>query len=412
MNRILEVNERNWYVEVEPGVTYALLQRATDKRGFRVASPLTCLPSTSVLTSYVEREPVVTAADFTYGNELIATFDIVLPSGQLFTVGHPALTGTPASAPDGPGLNFYRFFLGAQGTLGIVTKLTVRLLPMPVIHRAYFAGADSVGEAVHIIKAIQQHELGLECIAMNRFDLAAMLVDFTPEDTEYLRDGRYVGIDGAKPWSDSQLEQFASLKKRLPPWTVIVCLAGWGPLPTEKVAYQELDLNELGADNGFAFRGALGGIPVLDRQILDEFVRPWRFQKRFGYKGSCHALSFISPIGRVGEFEGVINAAACRHEYPLTDIGGLVIPIERARAFYCHFDLTCDPSDLDERVKTKTLLDDASAALVSRGAFFDRPYGPWAPLMFDRAGEYTIYLKKLKQQLDPNNIMNPGRLCF
>jgi FAD/FMN-containing dehydrogenase len=50
--------------------------------------------------------------------------------------------------------------------------------------------------------------------------------------------------------------------------------------------------------------------------------------------------------------------------------------------------------------------------LIEAGAFFDRPYGVWADLMYSRTGTYTEYLKKLKVELDPNNIMNPGKLCF
>ena len=55
---------------------------------------------------------------------------------------------------------------------------------------------------------------------------------------------------------------------------------------------------------------------------------------------------------------------------------------------------------------------EASEILVAAGAFFDRPYGPWAQLMYARSGAYAEKLRGLKRELDPNNIMNPGRLCF
>ena len=50
--------------------------------------------------------------------------------------------------------------------------------------------------------------------------------------------------------------------------------------------------------------------------------------------------------------------------------------------------------------------------MIYAGAFFDRPYGPWADMMYRRNATYTEYLKKIKKDLDPNNIMNPGKLCF
>ena len=49
---------------------------------------------------------------------------------------------------------------------------------------------------------------------------------------------------------------------------------------------------------------------------------------------------------------------------------------------------------------------------IAGWAFFDRPYGPWAQMMYDRSGVYARKLQDLKRELDPNNIMNPGRLCF
>jgi len=76
------------------------------------------------------------------------------------------------------------------------------------------------------------------------------------------------------------------------------------------------------------------------------------------------------------------------------------------------FDLHCDLADDNEVEKVSSLFDEDSELLISPGAFFDRPYGPWAEMMYRRNGNYAEYLKKIKAQLDPNNIMNPGKLCF
>jgi FAD/FMN-containing dehydrogenase len=46
------------------------------------------------------------------------------------------------------------------------------------------------------------------------------------------------------------------------------------------------------------------------------------------------------------------------------------------------------------------------------GAFFSRPYGPWADLAYGRFTEGVAALRKLKSIFDPNNILNPGKLCF
>jgi FAD/FMN-containing dehydrogenase len=52
-----------------------------------------------------------------------------------------------------------------------------------------------------------------------------------------------------------------------------------------------------------------------------------------------------------------------------------------------------------------------SEKLINDGAFFSRPYGPWADMVYCRTTTYTAKLKELKQIFDPNNILNPGKLC-
>ena len=60
----------------------------------------------------------------------------------------------------------------------------------------------------------------------------------------------------------------------------------------------------------------------------------------------------------------------------------------------------------------RRLFNEASEQLISNGAFFTRPYGPWARMMYSRMESYARELKKIKKIFDPINIMNPGRLCF
>jgi len=50
--------------------------------------------------------------------------------------------------------------------------------------------------------------------------------------------------------------------------------------------------------------------------------------------------------------------------------------------------------------------------LANMGAFFSRPYGPWAKIAYSRAAETNILQRKVKKIFDPNNVLNPGRLCF
>ena len=50
--------------------------------------------------------------------------------------------------------------------------------------------------------------------------------------------------------------------------------------------------------------------------------------------------------------------------------------------------------------------------MLELGGYFTRPYGNMAERLYERAGSYTAALKKVKELFDPENIMNPGNLCF
>jgi FAD/FMN-containing dehydrogenase len=412
MNRIFEINNRNRYAIIEPGVTFYKLNEALKSRGFRLAKPFLDPPTSSVVSNYMERNPVATAPDFTYGTEHVISYTLVSPTGETFTVGHPPLENTPASAPDGPGLNFYRIFQGAQGTLGIVTSMIIRVLPMPKRQKLFFFPSPSLPRAVEIIRRVQKYELGLECFAMNRFNLSVLASRCTKIQTESLEKGTYVGPRGVVAWGDKQLQQFNDLRMTLPPWTGVICLSAVGPIPEEKIAYQTRDLTEIAGQIGAEPKTTLDGADSLDRLILGELLFSRRMQIRFGYRGGCRQLMFYCVAGRVDEFNASVLEVCEKLLYPIEDVGFYLLPIERARAFYCCVDLHFNPGDPDESARIESLFDQLSENLVEMGAVFDRPYGKLAKLVYSRSGTYAAYLKQIKRSIDPNNIMNPGKLCF
>ncbi|MFC2031775.1 FAD-binding oxidoreductase [Chloroflexota bacterium] len=412
MNKIVELDTLNWHVTIEPGITFAQLSQEVGKQGFRVLTPLLTPPSASVLSTYLEREPVPQAADFIYGNEQVQTIVVVLPNGEIFTPGNPAIKGSAHSSPHGPGLNFYRLLICAQGTLGIVYQMNLRLMLLPKAQKTLFFTFDNITDAVSAIKNIQRKELGLECFALNDFDLAVLLTEADATDTKKLKQGSYISNTGAKPWSEDQQQRFNAIREALPPWTVVISLFGWTRRPEEKVEYQELDLRDLAAEAGFTVKNTVGSVPALDKIMEEEFLLPWRMQKRFGYKGSCHGLMFHATGDSIQMIEDALCQVAARYRYSSSDIGAYIQPVERARTFYCVYDLHSNPTDADDVGRVKAFFNEASETLIDLGAFFDRPYGPWAEMVYRRNGAYSEYLKKLKRELDPNLIMNPGKLCF
>lgn len=107
-----------------------------------------------------------------------------------------------------------------------------------------------------------------------------------------------------------------------------------------------------------------------------------------------------------------MDEIAAKNDYPIADIGKYIQPIEHNRASMIQFSLFYDPENEQEKEKIIKLNREAILALMDKGAFFSRPYGEAATIVYDRAANYTMALKRVKKVFDPKNIMNPGNLCF
>ncbi len=388
MNRILEVDARNRKVKVEPGVTWAQVQKELEKQGLMVCSPLLPHPAKSVLTSTLESElMLIPKPEY---SEVCMTGAIVLPSnGSIYYTGNAIWSSVGSSiggfVPD------MRLFVGAQGTLGIVAWANLKAEYTPKMDKLFFIPFDKVEDIADPIYRIGYLYLGSECLVLNSFNLALILTDVAN-------------------WP----QEFNALRKSLPLYTLISCLSGTHRRPKEKIAYEEKALTKVASELGFEVQHTVGGTPRLEEKVLKMLRKPWQGDGywKFRYKGACHDIFFYTTLNRVPEFTKVINEIATKHEYPTADIGFYLQPIERGRACFCQYSFHCTPDNSKDVEKVHKLYLEASERAISMGGLFTTPYGPWADMVYSRTPNYTTTLKLVKNAFDPNNIMNPGKLCF
>ena len=399
MNKILQIDDENWSALVEPGVTFERLQGELMKKGFRAMIPFGVAPKQSVLTSYLERNPVMAAPSFEYGNFLIMDTEIVLADGEVFRTGIWCAGGKPGG-PMGPVRNvLFRLWTGAQGTLGIMTKMGININPFIEERKLYFLTFHELSEALEPLKRIQRKEIGMECFLLNRFNLAALLSEEWKVPESF-------------PIDPNPSESFEHFKKTIPPWVLAVCINGAPRYPEEKIAYEEDALKEVCYDLHVELKESLPQVSGLNRILLNEILYPWGILKKFNYRGSVHPLTFKSSLSCVADMEAVIKKVCDSGGYDTSSIGAYLLPLERGRAVHCEFDLHCHLNDKKETLKVKNLWLKASETLINQGAYFDRPYGPWANMVYQRSGHYTTKLREIKREFDPQGILNPGKLCF
>jgi glycolate oxidase len=79
---------------------------------------------------------------------------------------------------------------------------------------------------------------------------------------------------------------------------------------------------------------------------------------------------------------------------------------------HVEFAIPYDSKDQGDARLAKGLFTAASELLIAKGAYFSRPYGPWADLVYSRDATATRVLRTVKQIVDPKHVMNPAKLCY
>src|SRR4030042_1843827 len=143
----------------------------------------------SVLPDYLERE-VPTNTVYDYG-EPMQSMEVVWPTGEIFRMGSASVNGYPDSAskganPSGPGLDFYRFLQGAQGTMGVVTWANLKIESIPKIDKVYFAAIDDLSYGIKFLYRLLPRRVGQEVLLLNNVDLAAIAAQGDSDEFERL----------------------------------------------------------------------------------------------------------------------------------------------------------------------------------------------------------------------------------
>jgi hypothetical protein len=291
-----------------------------------------------------------------------------------------------AAGPTGPGqTDFYRLVSAAQGSMGIVTWASVKCEVLPEVHKIFFVPARKLDDLIDFAYQVLRFRFGDELLLLNNMSLAAVL-------------GHSAG-------------KIRALMGELPPWVMLVGIAGRKILPRERIEYQEKDIRDIARRFGLQL---LPAIPwASSEEVLKAILNPSREPYwKLVYKGGSQEIFFLTTLNKTPEFVRTMDSVAGANGYPVTDIGVYIQPLHQGANCHCEFILPFAQNSLSETTKMQQLFTNASLELFKQGAFFSRPYGIWAEMAYGQDAQTTMVLKKLKAIFDPNNVMNAGKLCF
>jgi glycolate oxidase len=123
-NHILEIDEKNMWALVEPGVVTGNLQKAVAKKGLFYPPDPSSLSYCTIGGNVAECAGGPRAIKYGVTKDYVLALEVVLPSGEIIHTGHKTIKGVT-------GYDLTSLFIGSEGTLGIFTKIWLRLCPLP-----------------------------------------------------------------------------------------------------------------------------------------------------------------------------------------------------------------------------------------------------------------------------------------
>jgi FAD/FMN-containing dehydrogenase len=120
----------------------------------------------------------------------------------------------------------------------------------------------------------------------------------------------------------------------------------------------------------------------------------------------------MSPLDRAAGFVTVMKTLDAEIAGASAGLGVYIQPVHMGADTHCEFILPYDPTDAAQTRRAEALFEQGSRALFRAGAYFSRPYGMWADMVFNADAETTAATRKIKEIFDPGHVMNPGKLCF
>jgi FAD/FMN-containing dehydrogenase len=396
MKNIVRIDRLNRVAMIEPGVTFAELVPQLEVAGLRINMPLLPRKEKSVVGSLLGREPVTMPGYHWDIGDPLDCLEVVFGNGDVFRTGSAAgpgsieeqlAAGGAQDEPLGPGqTSWHRAVQGAQGTFGIVTWATVRCELLPQIEEPFLVGSPGLDRLLEMVHWLVRLRLVDECFLLNNVDLAISFGEGWPEN-------------------------YSNAKASSPVWVLFFTISGHHYFPEERVAYRTEDMRGVAQRLGLEPVKRIG--PFLAADVLRTARRPsgepyWKLQST----GACEDIFFLATSDKLPGLVETMFSVAQEAGYPASDLGAYLQPLVQGTSFHCEFNLFYNPEDRRDVRRTRNLSTKATRRLMDEGAFFSRPHGENAGMIANRDAATVAALKKIKAIFDPNNVMNPGKLCF
>lgn len=363
MDRILEIDAENLIAVVEPGVITFNLQQEVAKKGLCYPPDPASYKYSSIGGNVAECAGGPNSLKYGVTRDYIIGLEVVLPTGEILKTGVRTMKGVV-------GYDLTRLFVGSEGTLGVVTKITTKLIPLPEAKATILALFREVEEAARAVSAI----------------IAARIV---PSTIEFMDRASIRCSEKASPMGIS--EEIGGL--------LLIEVDGNEEAVAPQVEKVKKILNEQGVVRCDVTRDPVEADRLWQaRRVLS--------QATYNLNPVKIAEDVVVPRSNIPALIRTLEALEKKYGIPILSFG---------HAGDGNFHVSIMIKDTKEdREKAEAAVKDIFAETVRLGGTLSGEHGigtsKAAYIHMELSPEVISAMKSIKTLFDPNNILNPGKI--
>ncbi len=192
MNKIIEIDRENMFAVVEPGVITRTLQDAVLEHGLMYPPDPASLDSCSIGGNLAESAGGPRAVKYGTTKDYVTGLEFVLSDGSIINTGGKIVKNAT-------GYNLIGILVGSEGTLAVITKIYLKLVPAPRAVIDLLIPFDSIEEALDAVPVILQNRIIPSTIEFMEEDAIKLVKNFLQEEIPFGNAGAHllIQIDGA-----------------------------------------------------------------------------------------------------------------------------------------------------------------------------------------------------------------------
>lgn len=368
MNSILDIDEKNLQVTTEPGVITEVLQNAVKEKGLFYPPDPSSKGSCFIGGNIAHNSGGPKAVKYGVVKDYVLNLEVVLPSGDIIWTGSNVLKNST-------GYNLTQLMVGSEGTLGIVTKIVLKLIPHPkydLLMLVPFASLEKASETVSAIFRAGFTPSALELVEIDALKIVSEWMDsYAVPVNDDIAAHLIIEVDGNdRDLLMKEMEQIAELTAQYEGGEVFFA----------DDEQQKAELWKLRRRAGEAIK--IAGYTIEQDAVVPRAQLPALVKgvKELGRRDNYHAVCF----GHAGD-------------------GNLHIRIKKEGTLNSYGDpeMTKSMRSLFELVRDLggTISGEHGIGLVQK---------PYIDIMFNNA--QLQLMKGIKKTFDPNNILNTGKI--